>query len=578
MCDGCSVSHAGGELDRAITIGPDMLKLIKCTDLQQRDLLRGISGIPKCTKPSLMTLESQNIDEVFMAPDVETQRLDETDNMYTLQRAFYAGPEASKVDANRSYTMAGVMTPDPWLQYVTFMLTESDPLQDSVSGFVLDSKVVNQLKKFQPTEGQSIQDKLDVIYEDLTQNVTHILGRNDLLLAFDLVYHSVLGFDFQGVPITKGWTECLVIGDTRTGKSEAAYRMAKHYGLGELVVGENTSYAGLVGGMQQVQQRWIITWGKIPINNGRLVVIDEASGMSTGDISKMSGFRSSGIAEITKIQTERTSARTRLIWLSNPRNGLPLKTFGYGVEAVPELIGNSEDIARFDFIVTSASEEVSSEIINSLRPEKLPEHVYTDNLSRLLILWAWSRKSEHIEFTTEAVDTIMASAIAMGKQYSSKIPIVEAANQRMKLARLSVALAARLYSTDEKGQKVIVTKEHVKFIHKTLDEFYSKPSLDYANYSSREREDERIAQEHGDEIVTFLKGFVEVGDLFKRQSYTRARDLEEQLDMDGQVAKECLHLLSRTRMIDRTPNGYRKTPAFISILRGWHPTEEGRDS
>ena len=70
----------------------------------------------------------------------------------------------------------------------------------------------------------------------------------------------------------------------------------KHYQLGEFVTGENTSFAGLIGGMQQNQKRWFVSWGKIPLNDRRLVILDEASGLSKRDISNMSGVRSSGIA------------------------------------------------------------------------------------------------------------------------------------------------------------------------------------------------------------------------------------------------------------------------------------------
>ena len=130
-----------------------------------------------------------------------------------------------------------------------------------------------------------------------------------------MVYHSALGFFFQGQEIKRGWVEGLIIGDTRSGKSETAASLMKHYQLGEFVTGENTSFAGLIGGMQQNQKRWFVSWGKIPLNDRRLVILDEASGLSERDISNISGFRSSGIAEIIKIHQERPMT-TRLIWFN----------------------------------------------------------------------------------------------------------------------------------------------------------------------------------------------------------------------------------------------------------------------
>src|SRR5690606_2237233 len=206
---------------------------------------------------------------------------------------------------------------------------------------------------------------------------------------------------------------------------------------------------------------------------GRLFVIDEASGLEQEDIAKMSGIRSSGIAEVTKIHTEKTQARTRLIWLSNPRNGQDLSSFSYGVQAIQHLIGKAEDIARFDFMITASRDEVPIDEINKrIDPEAKVPHKYTSELCKLLVLWAWSRKPEDIIFSEEAIDLCLKYAIAQGKKYSSKIPLVEGANQRIKLAKLAVATACRVFSTDETGEKVLVNAEHVEFAYNFLESIY----------------------------------------------------------------------------------------------------------
>ena len=45
------------------------------------------------------------------------------------------------------------------------------------------------------------------------------------------------------------------------------------------------------------------------------------------------------------------------------------------------------------------------------------------------------------------------------------------------------------------------------------------------------------------------------------------QELEEQLAVDRNTVREHLHFLSRSRMIERTSYGYRKSPTFIAILR-----------
>ena len=569
-CAHCPIALSGvDEVEYTLSDGPETLKLLKCSESIQIGMLKESCGIPKCNLPDLEVQKSRNVEEILISPyiDYEDSFTVGEDTEYTLQRAFFVAGQTKTLKANSSYEMSGVMTPDPWQQHVTFLFLEADPKQRSHVDFQIEPTLLEQLKVFRPDSKQSIGEKLEHIGDNLTNHVTHILGRNDLLLALDLVFHSVDSFFFQGVKIGKGWTECLVLGDTRTGKSEAALKLVEHYGLGEIIFGENTSYAGLVGGMQQAQGKWSITWGKIPLNDGGLLVIDEASGLPVESISQMSGIRTSGIAEITKIQTERTRARTRLIWLSNPRSGRPLRTYSYGVEAIPELIGTSEDIARFDFAITCASNEVPPEVINQVRLSEHTENPYTSRLCHALVLWAWSRTSEQVIFTDNAIKASLDAAIQMGKEYSTRIPLVEAANHRIKVARIGAALAARLFSSDESGSSLIVKEEHIRFAKDLLDDFYTSPSLDYRGFSSREIDNARIAQENLDKMDDYIKNSPLVADIFKHQKYVRVKNLEEQTDIDYDAAKAHIANLMKLRMIEYTPNGYRKTPAFIDVLR-----------
>ena len=568
MCGSCQVGRCGGALDLSIPKDPGMLDFIRATKQQQMSLIKKKAGIPQnCSMYQCEDKASVNIEEILLAPEIQafSEWTGEAEH-YLLQNAFFVD---KTIDANRSYRMRGIMTPDPWQQHVTFLLTECEPLQDTISTFKVTPAVIEKLKIFQTDD---VRAKMDEIHTDFEQNVTFIHGRSDLLEGIDLVYHSVLGFTFQGVPVQKGWLEMLCIGDTRTGKSETVTQLLRHYQLGEMSVAENTSYAGLVGGLQQTgDKRWFLTWGKLPLNDGRLFVIDEASGLSTDDIAKMSGIRSSGIAEVTKIHTERTTARTRLIWLSNPRSGRPLGTYSYGVHAVAELIGKAEDISRFDYVISAARTEVSIEEINKkLDANERVEHVYNSELCKLLVLWAWSRKPEHVVFEQEAVDAILQNAIKMGKEYSSQIPLVEGANQRIKLAKIAVAAAARVFSTDEKGEKVIVKKCHVDYVVDFLERIYSKPSLDYKGYSRREVEDRECAERNKDTVLKYLSGFPAVADLFDRQEYVWPKHLEEQLGLPREAVQEHIAFFTSNRMIyDANNRGYRKTPAFIQLLREW---------
>lgn len=413
-----------------------------------------------------------------------------------------------------------------------------------------------------------LEEKFDEINKDLTHNITKIYGRDDLLTTIDLVFHSVLSFVFLGNIVRKGWVEALILGDTGCGKTTAVEALMKHYQAGEMIRGEGATFAGLIGGAQQVSGSgpWSITWGTLPLQDRRFVAIDEVSGLSIKDISDMSGVRSDGIAQLTKIHQEKTFARTRLLWISNPRSNRSLASYATGVDAVRELIGRPEDIRRFDFALTLASSEVPSDVINRrYSGEEIP-HVYTSELCHDRVLWAWSRKPEQIVFEEEAEEIILQRAKKLGEEYHSSIPLVEPADQRIKLARLAVAAAARVFSSDDEGERVMVRGEHCEFVYRFLDKIYKKKSLAYDLYSRQRFADEKLSNpqkvtealdDRGPEFVNILLDM----------SFISMADIEVLGDLERQEAKEFLSILVRNRCLKRARSGFFKTPAFIELLK-----------
>jgi hypothetical protein len=185
-------------------------------------------------------------------------------------------------------------------------------------------------------------------------------------------------------------------------------------------------------------------------------------------------------------------------------------------------------------------------------------------------LWAWSRTPEQIVFTDAAVLKILEYAKLQGKMFSPTIPLIEGANHRIKLARIAVAVAARVFSTDETGEKVIVDVDHVVFAAEFLERIYSKPSFDYARFSAREIRDTEVANTQREDTLNYLTMYPDVANLFDSQEYIWPKHFEEQLGLSREATQEHVSYFIRNRMIKEHQNrGYRKTPAFISLLRDW---------
>lgn len=568
MCKFCPLNLSNGRLDVEFPLNTnEILQLIRCTNDKQKQLIRQKVNIPKCNNFEIVVDDIVNVEEIRVIPEINFAS---KDMEYVTRNLYYIG---YGIKTNRSYELEGIVVPDPTTQYATQIVHKASPTQSSVDQFKMTPELFESLKVFQA--GEDVRGRIDDINKDLTYNITKIYGREDLITAVDLIYHSVLKFKFQNQPVQKGWTDGLIIGDTRCGKTESLVQLISHYRLGELCTGENISYAGLVGGMSQAQQRWSISWGKIPLNDRRLVVIDEVSSLDVDTISNLSALRSSGVAEIIKIQTERTNARTRLIWVSNPRSGRKLDTYNYGVLAIKELIGKVEDVARFDFAIAVAHDEVPIEIINAYHDEKVP-HIYHKDICNQLILWAWSRREDQVHFTRAAEELILKHAMELGRRYSPSVPLVEAAEQRIKLARLSVAIAARTFSTED-GEVLLVKPCHVQFVTDYLNKIYSTDAMGYSTfslaYSKITKLDEETMTRLTDEFKEFSTCFSLRELLLEYQAF-RKSELIDQTGYDIIESKKLFKWMSSNKFIKTTPIGYVKQPIFTSFLKNMKITKE----
>jgi len=290
--------------------------------------------------------------------------------------------------------------------------------------------------------------------------------------------------------------------------------------------------------------------------------LDEASGLSIDEISMMSGIRSTGIAEIIKIQMEKTRARTRLIWISNARRGQPMQTYTYGVLSVRELIGRPEDISRFDIVITSASGDVESDVYNKAvkrqQKIKIKQRLYRD-----LILWAWSRTPSDVIIGAKATQAILDYASTQGKKYNSGIPIVEPAEQRIKLAKMAVAVACRFFSCSEDGERVMVYPEHAEFAYHFLEKCYSKSSMRYDEWAKKQNE--MLVLRDVEEVKKIIPR--KTVDMFMDSEVLNLGDVEDMVG-DRLNAKDILKVLRHQRALIKVNSSlYKKTPAFITFLR-----------
>jgi len=561
--DYCGMCHVATHRGYEFKIGADeaILQFVNKTDSALQDALKLMSGVyKKCNKHAFINIETQNVEELRCVPQVA---IGHNTGEMVVRRVFAVG---HGVESNASYETTAKVCINPDDQHAVLVANEMRKSQDDISQFELK----HDLTLFQPSEWTvaGIEAKLTDIYEDLEHNVTKIYNREALHIFYDLIVHSLLYIPFQG-DIKKGWVDALCIGDSGQGKSETAIKLMAHYKAGERVDCKSSSVAGLVGGLQESNGRWFITWGQIPLNDRRLVFLEEVKGASIEVITKLTDMRSSGIAEIVKIERAKTNARTRLGWISNPRGDRQLSTYNYGVDAIRELVGSLEDIRRFDMCIAVASGDVSESIINtpSERRRVVP-HSYTSELCSHLVMWCWSRKESEIRIDRDAEHEILAVASRMGNLYSAACPIVEPSDQRIKIVRLAGALAGRTYSCDDNGY-VVIRKCHVEYIERFLNKIYADKALGYLEFSKAQLSETKLIDRK--ELATDLRKIPNAGDTIRGLIESDSVDTQSLMDFTEWMREEAntfLGFLVRKQALRKLRRGgYRKTPAFIELLK-----------
>jgi len=561
-CNVCPLRATG---DDTVEIKPDNPVILAMLDKPERnvaDLLRQEYGAMKCNRLTIEIQEYQPVEILIARPSLDT-----TDGTGTDQYRNLKVTNVGHYDTlpNNTVQMIGALQINPNTQNNEFQAWELEKTETSVDHFEITPELVRLMERFRPEPGQRPIQKLVEINKNLSAHVTQISERTEMHCVMDLTFHSTLSFKFNGKVIHKGWLESLILGDTRTGKSETATALIRHYGAGEVVSGESASYAGIIGGLQQMSGRdWMVTWGLVPLNDRRLVVIDEVSGLSTDDISKMSDVRASGIARLIKIQQEVTYARTRMIWLSNPRNA-KMADYTYGVQAIFPLIGNNEDVARFDLVMALAIDEINAENINSMR--SVSDLRYTSEACHALLMWVWTRSVDQIVWEPGAEEAVLKYAISLSRDYTEDPPLIQAADVRIKIARVAAALAGRTFSTDPTHEKLVITKQHVRDAVLFIRRIYEMRVFGYAEHSKELITARKRAEILYPEMEQYLRDNIELAIFLKSSSTFVRQDLEEILNASRETANSIINNLWSMKMIRKEKHEVHIEPTLHRLLR-----------
>lgn len=564
---------------------PKLIEFTRLTNDQiagsvRRDVTLG------CKKAEVTITERQTVQELLVVPKAKRVRtikdgrgrktdIDETGREYRDKLVFNVG---NIQNTSPHFKARGYVLPNPKNQTATLLITKMAPRGDGYADFRLTKQVKEAFKALQP-RGKSIEDKVKEITQDVTDNITNIYGehRKSALLAILLTYHSIKNFSFDGESLKRGWVETVLIGDSGQGKTQLFDRLSEATSLGEKISGSSATRTGIAYSFEQSGKSWFLKWGKYPLCDGKLLFLDEGQNLSLGDWEKLSSGRSDGVIQATGIRRGEHNSRTRFLVSANPRFDKVVDEEMFGITLTKNLL-RPADIRRFDLAVVLSGSDQNTDVINLPSSERKPvKQVVTGKLLHNSICWAWTRNPNQVRFTPEAVVRVYEAATYLEKKYGEArdIPLITT-DSRHTVARLSVATAALLHSTDKNHEKVVVKPEHVSFIKNFIQRIYDHSNCSYNLYAKIAKASSRLSDEdylgflddvERDESTDLISDIISA---LARSDSIQRRDLAFSLTVSPDWVSKKIQLLKKHRLIRVNRGrggGYKKTAKFNKIIK-----------
>jgi hypothetical protein len=484
VCAGCPrwIKNQSGEWSLDSENLEDLLELVDVNKETQFKGMRRVCGIPaKCPNSEMHVMAKKHVEKVILAPDVETES--EQSGFKAAELHAYV-LDGETVDGER-YRMYFKRVPNPKDQTIVLIVDKVEYSDNAINMFKVTPEFIQSMKVWQGNPYVIMKKR----FELLGKKAVGKYLPEFVFYAADITYHGVLDINFMG-KYMKGHPEGLMVGASRTGKSEVLKALAYFYGLGNYTEVKNASTAGLIGGVDKSSNgTFRISWGEIPRNHKGLLFLDEISGLPPEVYKHLTGVRSEREAVIAKITKGKAPAKTRLLWVGNPKakedgRSKTLYDYNSGVDVCLDLFPTDEDIARFDFITLVPE---PAEYISPLNEDgTVPPPPQLPNELKDLIRWVWSRKKEHTKFDAYVEKYIEHTAIELNKDFGSSVKILSIEATK-KIARIATAVAAACFSTDESGEYVIVRKEHIDWTRDFLVSCYDNDIFQLKEYVQTER-------------------------------------------------------------------------------------------
>jgi DNA primase len=533
-------------------------------------------------KPAIEILKRTTIKELFCHQKVNrvTQMRDEEGNIVQIidgkqqelieKRVYYLSSDHPKPG---NYQATGWVKSHPKTQQVTFLIETLEPLEDDFESFRVEDNI-DHLHAFQALSWEEI-------LEDLSENVTRVYERDEILVSVLLTYCSPRWVPFNG-EIIRGWLVSAILGDSGSGKTQTYQRIVEFIDRGDTLSGLTGSRTGLAYALVEHKQKgWQVRIGRYPANSRKILIVDEAQHLPEWDLRTISKAMEEGFLQIDRVQSRGYESQTRLILVANPKKDAVMDSFSFGCEALATILPPTI-IRRTDIAVFANSGDLKDlSVINRRQSTDTPRSI-TPEMLRAVVYWAWNLKPDQIIFTSEATAECLAQAETLSKiyGYAVGIPLITRSDCRNNIARLAAAFAVLQLSADEQFARLIIEPTHVKMAAEFMDRLYAHDNCSLDSYSEIARLSSELLDYDRIEDA-FLKrwaqekhaGYDDMG-YFSRLIFAlrtsralRRDDWADQAGCSVETVKRVVKMLKRFNLLESTPDGYGKTPKFNKFLR-----------
>lgn len=444
--------------------------------------LKTLKRIPNERCIRLKILKNITIYKCFVTDMFETTEKD------AQPMEFMAYSVGCKLDSGKKYQVTYKLTPHPYKgQQLTMLITNAIQANDSVSDFKVSEETIDRLNYFRYLPG-NVERKVFKLVEKV-KGLIGYNGNDILIQTIDFSFNTPLQFNFGNYKDIRGYLDTLLVSESRVGKSSTADALRKTYQLGTItsLAGNAATVPGLVGGSNKTSNGYQTRAGTIPQNHRGLIIFEEFGKSNHTVITELTDIRSSNEVRITRVSgTITLPAMVRMISLTNPKtqnNGAikSIASYPHGIALITELVNAAEDIARYD-LITIIADKGNTNIDPFWQPEEpFPEEAYQTR-----IRWIWSRTPEQIIIDKEVGLYIMELANSLNKLYSCHIKLFGTEAWK-KLARLSIAIAGYIVSTDDTYENIIVTKDIVDYAYSFFIQLYDNSTFKLREYAENER-------------------------------------------------------------------------------------------